>query len=136
MGPNQLGTLLNAVRCYSTLFGRGTFQNKCSCGMYFERRYLVLCGNVAEIICCCVYPKRYSMVFNMHQVEILMERNKREFPCTEAVEDDRLMYSHMDTIGCRPTHWKVNSSHPKCTTKEQMKEFVIDFKTAKYIPTC
>ena len=83
-----------------------------------------------------INPKRYSMVFHMHQVEILEQRNKKESPCIDLIEDDRLMQEHIDNVGCKPTHWKQNTSIPKCTTKEQMKEFLIDFKTSKYLPTC
>lgn len=83
-------------------------------------------------------PKRYSMVFHINQVEVLIERNKNEHPCHKdwQTEDQRLMQEHMDVVGCRPTHWKLDTSLQKCSTKEQMRQFKVDFKTTHYHKSC
>ena len=69
--------------------------------------------------------KNYDMFYTIKNIEVLKHRNKHSVPCNEAwmKDDDVVMREIMDRNGCKPPHWKTNTTHRVCSSKEAMKKF-------------
>lgn len=69
--------------------------------------------------------ENYDMIFTVKNVEVLKRRNKFVKPCNKdwKNDDDILMDKIMQSIGCKPPHWKLNTHLKHCSTKQQIKLF-------------
>jgi hypothetical protein len=67
----------------------------------------------------------YDMIFTVKNMEVLKRRNKFTNPCNTNWEndDESVMESIMNGIGCTPPHWKLKSRLRSCSTREEMRKF-------------
>ena len=80
-----------------------------------------------------VWPKRtvkkeYTMDFIFKQAQVLKRRNKRTEACLSDIVnyDKHLLNSHLETKDCRAPYQKTERNLPICSSKENMKQTVID----------
>ena len=71
----------------------------------------------------------------------MRQRNKRSRKCVESLDnDDEYILSRItEKFGCRPLHWALNTSLPKCLGKEIMKnvsKWTPHYYTAYPNPPC
>ena len=83
----------------------------------------------------------YSMFFRVQMVVALRQRNKRSHRCVEdrKNDDNYILSSIVKDIGCKPLHWKIDTSFPNCSRKEIMKmigEYTPHYYTNYPNPPC
>ena len=80
--------------------------------------------------------EHYSMKFSLQNIVVLNRRDKRNTPCnTDWKNDDQvIMRNIMKKVGCRPPHWDKMIDLPKCSAKEQIKQFYELNLTGQYPP--
>ena len=68
------------------------------------------------------------MDFIFNEVKILKRRNKRTETCMQDFEkyDTHLLNSHLETIGCKAPYQKTERNFSICSSKENMKQAVVD----------
>ena len=72
-------------------------------------------------------------------MEVFKKRNKKTSPCNENwKEHDASHLSHIiESVGCQPNHWKINSSKPICNSFEQHDKITKElFKQEGFMPPC
>ena len=74
----------------------------------------------------------YVMDFDVRNIDIITWRNKFHEPCVEDWRnyDQIFMKSRMNDIGCHPSHWKIDSNLPICSSAKQMKN--VSYQPATY----
>ena len=78
-----------------------------------------------------------TMNFRIQNIVVSNMRNKNGRQCNENwTEDDQNKRKNMMAeVGCKPPHWKENSSQPNCSNKDQMSELA--WKSVEdQIPPC
>ena len=69
--------------------------------------------------------KHYNMRFLLKSMEVLRRRQKRSNKCYADPDYDKMIREHIiKNVGCRPSFWAHNSTHPTCTTKDSSNEII------------
>ena len=78
-----------------------------------------------------------TMRFKIQKLEIIQNRKTTKHPCNQKwrKDDDVVMTDKMESVGCKPIHWKTNSSLPVCKNKQQMTKFH-EWEISPHIPAC
>ena len=66
--------------------------------------------------------KEQKIQFDIRTLQVVIQRNKPSQTCMEDVEndDDAIMTSMIQNLGCKPNYWNINSTASDCSNKSQM----------------
>ena len=82
----------------------------------------------------------YGMTFLINAVEMMIHRNKNEFPCNEKGEDyDKILQiHHSKSVGCRAPYLNPSIDTKPCSTLQEMKNSRFFLRNDDYgtIPPC
>ena len=69
--------------------------------------------------------KNFDMIYTIKHIEVLKRRFKTDKPCNYdwRKDEDVVMREIMKSVGCKPPHWKLNSTLMPCSSRLQMKQF-------------
>ena len=69
--------------------------------------------------------KNYDMLYTIKHIEVLKHRSKTNKPCNYDWRKDGevVMHEIVKNVGCKPSHWKINSTFIPCSSRAQMKQF-------------
>ena len=71
--------------------------------------------------------KKYSMDFNLQQIDLLKRRNKRNDPCTNDLNFDQVILDdHLQKIGCKAPYQRTNKSMEICDSIEKIRDAKFD----------
>ena len=89
--------------------------------------------------------KIFNMRFLLKGMEVLQRRQKKHKPCYESGNFDELIMSEIiETAGCRPSYWSINSLQPICKSQTSFQAILNahldqvsrNNKTKQYITPC
>ena len=89
---------------------------------------LLLAGNSQKG----TWPKRtkkigYAMNFELQQLDIIIRRNKRNYPCTDELNFDQIILDdYLQKVGCKTTYQRTNKSLEICDSQEKTKQANFD----------
>ena len=69
--------------------------------------------------------RNFDMFYTIKNIEVLKRRNKYFIPCSDNWMNDAEMVMHemMNKVGCKPAHWKIDTTLNICSSSEQMSKF-------------
>jgi hypothetical protein len=78
-----------------------------------------------------------NMRFKVQKLEVIRNRETKKRPCNKnwKKDDKNIMNEKIKRVGCKPSHWKMDSVIPMCKFKNQMEEFS-KFDMTLYQPPC
>ena len=115
-----------------TFHGNGTMKPTIS---FHLPNQILLSGNTLKY----TWPRRikkaeHSMEFVFTHLEVLRRRNKRTYPCVTNYTnyDEIILNKHIERVGCRAPYQHPNTMFPICTTKEKLKEAILNLNYTAY----
>ena len=83
------------------------------------------------------YKGFYTMKFDVQNMVVVKQRNKSKRPCLEnwKNDDEEVKRLIMETVGCKPSHWKLNETRPLCNTQPQMEQ-INKLRRNLPVPSC
>ena len=78
-----------------------------------------------------------NMKFKIQKLEVIKHRETKKKPCYKnwTKDDKHIMTEKIKRVGCKPSHWKMDTKLPICKFKKQMEEF-LEFDMTLYQPAC
>ena len=79
----------------------------------------------------------YTMKFKIQKLDVVIQRKTNKRPCISDWKkyDEYIMKEKIESVGCQPPYWKINTTFPSCKFKKQMGKFA-KFNMTKYHPSC